>query len=438
MPSSERGGGVPKARTVRYSDFLHLVERGEVKECEVGIDDVTFTLKDKEATKNKEQAAVPIEVPRRLCAKQVTAPQPLLDKLMQHKVAFRQADGASLREAAEAAAGGDLLGPILNLALYSATGYGLYWMHKHMDEESNVGLKADETSFDKSISFDDIAGIDESKALVVEVVNIIKNPSAYTKVGARIPKGILLCGPPGTGKTLLARCIASEAELLSSLFERARKVAPSVVFIDELDALGKARGRGFSGNDEGEQTLNQLLACMDGIDGKGGKPVVCIAATNRMDILDEALVRPGRFDRVIKVGVPDENGRKAVMKVHTKNLPLDSDVNFDVLAKDAMSPAEIAAIANEAAIGAARRGGDKVRQSDFDQALIRHVVSRQTEEPGTEPDQRHQQQQMWEEMFMRFLMHQQQQYGDGGKPAKGHVYREASSELQEVVDETGS
>ncbi|EKX50035.1 hypothetical protein GUITHDRAFT_47181, partial [Guillardia theta CCMP2712] len=182
-------------------------------------------------------------------------------------------------------------------------------------------------------SFDDIAGIDASKAEVMEVVDIMKNPQKYLKVGARIPAGILLCGPPGTGKTLLARAIAAEAKVpfifcsgsdfvemfvgrgaarVRELFERAKRVAPSIIFIDELDALGKSRGRGYSSHDEAEQTLNQLLACMDGIDSKGGSGVVCVAATNRFDVLDEALCRPGRFDRVIKVGIPDARGRRGV------------------------------------------------------------------------------------------------------------------------------
>jgi len=235
----------------------------------------------------------------------VTAPKELQDKMLEKGVTFKQVDSIIGIDAA----GGGVAAAALSAVLYAVSGLGLYFMSKHLDEkEKHVAFKADETTFDKSISFDDIAGMDSSKALVMEVVDIMKNPGKYSKVGAKLPKGILLCGPPGTGKTLLARCIASEASLpfffcsgsdfvemfvgrgaarVRDLFERARSSLPSVIFIDELDALGKQRGRGFSGNDEGEQTLNQLLACMDGIDTKGGPGVVCIAATNRVDILDE-------------------------------------------------------------------------------------------------------------------------------------------------------
>lgn len=235
----------------------------------------------------------------------------------------------------------------------------------------------------------------------MEVVDIMKNPERYARVGARVPSGVLLCGPPGTGKTLLARVIASEAKLpfffcsgsdfvemyvgrgaarVRELFDRARKQAPSMIFIDELDALGKARGRGYASHDEGEQTLNQLLACMDGIDSKGGKGVVCVAATNRLDVLDDALCRPGRFDRVIHVGKPNCKGREAVLKVHTRTMPLGPDVDLAVMAQksEGMSPAELSAICNEAAISAARAQRANITATDFYCAINQYLTSRTT------------------------------------------------------------
>jgi ATP-dependent Zn protease len=274
-----------------WNDKAPAIRQGHVRECDVGVDDVLrFKLKSGDDV---------------FSSRIVTAPKELQDKMLEKGVTFKQVDSIIGIDAA----GGGVAAAALSAALYAVSGLGLYFMSKHFDEkEKHVAFKADETTFDKSISFDDIAGMDSSKALVMEVVDIMKNPGKYSKVGAKLPKGILLCGPPGTGKTLLARCIASEASLpfffcsgsdfvemfvgrgaarVRDLFERARSAVPSVIFIDELDALGKQRGRGFSGNDEGEQTLNQLLACMDGIDTKGGPGVVCIAATNRVDILDE-------------------------------------------------------------------------------------------------------------------------------------------------------
>ncbi|QYC43893.1 ATP-dependent zinc metalloprotease FtsH [Nonomuraea coxensis DSM 45129] len=242
------------------------------------------------------------------------------------------------------------------------------------------------------VTFDDVAGIDEVENELVEIVDYLKDPGKYRRLGAKLPKGVLLAGPPGTGKTLLARAVAGEAKVpyfsasasefiemivgvgasrVRDLFEEARKVAPSIVFIDEIDAIGRARGGagGIGGHDEREQTLNQILTEMDGFSGAEG--VIVIGATNRPEILDPALLRPGRFDRTVQVGLPDAAGRTAILGVHTRGVPLDPEVSLDQLAKTTpgMTGADLANLVNESALLAAKRGKEKVTRSDFTDAL---------------------------------------------------------------------
>jgi cell division protease FtsH len=242
------------------------------------------------------------------------------------------------------------------------------------------------------VNFDDVAGIDEVEAEINEVVDFLKNPEKYRRVGARAPKGVLLAGAPGTGKTLLARATAGEAKVpffsasasefiemivgvgasrVRELFTEARKVAPAIIFIDEIDTIGRARGgaRAIGGHDEREQTLNQILTEMDGFSGHEG--VVVLAATNRPDVLDPALLRPGRFDRQIMVHPPDQKGRVEILKVHTRKVPLAPDVNLEQLAGSTpgMTGADLANLVNEAALLAARRKQDAVRQRDLTDAL---------------------------------------------------------------------
>jgi cell division protease FtsH len=242
------------------------------------------------------------------------------------------------------------------------------------------------------VTFDDVAGIDEVEAEINEVVDFLKDPGKYRRLGARAPKGVLLAGAPGTGKTLLARATAGEAKVpffsasasefiemivgvgarrVRELFAEARKVAPAIVFIDEIDTIGRARGgaRAFGGHDEREQTLNQILTEMDGFSGHEG--VVVLAATNRPDVLDPALLRPGRFDRQIIIHPPDQKGRVAILKVHTRKVPLASDVDLERLASatPGMTGADLANLVNEAALLAARRIQDAVRQRDLTDAL---------------------------------------------------------------------
>ncbi|NLY08739.1 MAG: ATP-dependent zinc metalloprotease FtsH [Tissierellia bacterium] len=245
----------------------------------------------------------------------------------------------------------------------------------------------------KPVTFADVAGLEEEKEELAEIVEFLKNPRKFVEIGARIPTGVLLVGPPGTGKTFLSRAVAGEAKVpfftisgsdfvemfvgvgasrVRDLFEQGKRSAPCIIFIDEIDAVGRRRGAGLGGgHDEREQTLNQLLVEMDGFGVNEG--VIVMAATNRADILDPALLRPGRFDRTVYVGRPDVRGREAVLKVHTRNKPLDSDVNLKVIAKrtPGFTPADLENLVNEAAILAARHNRNKINMSDVEEASIK-------------------------------------------------------------------
>jgi cell division protease FtsH len=249
---------------------------------------------------------------------------------------------------------------------------------------------------DIATRFADVAGVDEAKEELVEVVDFLKNPKKYTDIGGKIPKGVLLVGPPGTGKTLLARAVAGEAGVaffrmsgadfvemfvgvgaarVRDLFKQAREKAPCIVFIDELDAIGKSRNAGMmGGNDEREQTLNQLLVEMDGFDATSG--LIILAATNRPDVLDPALLRPGRFDRQVLVDRPDLVGREAILKIHAKQVKLEGSLELSKVARGTpgFSGADLANIVNEAALHAVRKGRKKVQQGDFDAAIEKVVA----------------------------------------------------------------
>ncbi|MGD8287473.1 MAG: ATP-dependent zinc metalloprotease FtsH, partial [Gemmatimonadota bacterium] len=240
------------------------------------------------------------------------------------------------------------------------------------------------------VTFADVAGADEAKEELQEIIEFLKDPAKFSRLGGRLPKGVLLVGPPGTGKTLLARAVAGEAgrpffqmsgsdfvemfvgvgaSRVRDLFEQGKAHAPCIIFVDEIDAVGRHRGAGLGGgHDEREQTLNALLVEMDGFESNEG--VILLAATNRPDVLDPALLRPGRFDRQVVVDSPDVKGREGILRVHAKKLPLADDVELSIIARGTpgMSGADLANICNEAALLAARRDGDKVTMADFEQA----------------------------------------------------------------------
>jgi cell division protease FtsH len=281
----------------------------------------------------------------------------------------------------------------------------LFWLMRRAGNVQNVlgafgrsSARRYQPSGDR-VTFEDVAGIDEAKAELTEVVDFLRHPEKYRKLGGRIPHGVLLSGPPGTGKTLLARAVAGEAEVpffsmaasefveaivgvgasrVRDLFTQAKKDAPAIVFIDELDAIGRSRTSGVAGfsggNDEREQTLNQILTEMDGFDSSTN--VIVIGATNRPDVLDQALLRPGRFDRRIAVQPPDRAGREAILRVHTRGVPLGPDVELGRIASTTpgMVGADLANLVNEAALLAARRSHEVVDESDFTDALERIVL----------------------------------------------------------------
>ncbi len=282
--------------------------------------------------------------------------------------------------------------------------FGLFWYYM-MNKQDGSGKSAMNfgksrakmvNSEDQKVTFQDVAGADEEKSDLQEVVEFLKAPKKFLQLGARIPKGVLLVGPPGTGKTLIAKAVAGEAGVpffsisgsdfvelyvgvgasrVRDLFDQAKRHAPSIVFIDEIDAVGRQRGAGLGGgHDEREQTLNQLLVEMDGFGANEG--VIILAATNRPDILDSALLRPGRFDRQVYIGVPDVKGRKAIMQVHSRKKPFEEDVDFDAIAKTTagFTGADLENLLNEAALLAARRSKEKIGNREIDDAFLKVIM----------------------------------------------------------------
>ncbi|MCH7821683.1 MAG: ATP-dependent zinc metalloprotease FtsH [Proteobacteria bacterium] len=365
-------GGQPQSKD--YSDFLQQVRSGQVAIAEIDGQKIRFGV--------REPLAYYTISPE-------TDNNTLIGLLDQNDVQFGAAEPKSQ----------SLIGQLLisSFPILLLIGVWIYFMRQMQGGAGGRGAM----SFGKSkarllgedqvsIKFADVAGVDEAKDEVAEIVEFLKDPSKFQRLGGKIPKGLLMVGPPGTGKTLLARAIAGEANVpfftisgsdfvemfvgvgasrVRDMFEQAKKQAPCIIFIDELDAVGRHRGAGLGGgHDEREQTLNQLLVEMDGFEGSEG--VIVIAATNRPDVLDPALLRPGRFDRQVVVPLPDIRGREMILKVHMRKVPLDDDVIPSVIARGTpgFSGADLANLVNEAALIAARMNGRVVKMQQFDQA----------------------------------------------------------------------
>lgn len=387
-----------QAERVPYSQFLEQVDENQVEEAVIAPDRIRYTLKSSPRVEGESDATAGDETPLQYQTVPLANDPNLTDLLRSHDVEFSVIPPQD----------GGAWGFFLNWLLFPLLFLGI-WLFILRRSQGGIGGAASlgvgksrarlYAEGDTKTTFDDVAGVEESKAELQEVVDFLKNSSKYTRLGAKIPKGVLLVGPPGTGKTLLARAVAGEANVpflsisgsefielfvgvgasrVRDLFEQAKKQAPCIVFIDELDALGKSRGgqSPFAGGgmSEQEQTLNQLLNEMDGFDPNNG--VVILAATNRPEVLDPALQRPGRFDRQVVVDRPDKLGRKAILEVHTPHVKLDEDVDLERLAArtPGFAGADLANLVNEAALLAARRGADEVHMTDFNEAVERVVA----------------------------------------------------------------
>jgi cell division protease FtsH len=373
----------------RYDEFRDWVREGRVKDVSVSAEEIKGVLIPKPGEKAAEpgKEGVPFRVLR-------------IQDGEDDLVAFLEEHGVEYKGVKDSSSW-------LPLILYGLLPIILIiWMWRVMFRRMGGGASG-ALSFGKSkskihgeqdvkVNFGDVAGVDEAQEELKEIIDFLREPGRFTRLGAKIPKGVLLVGPPGTGKTLLARAVAGEAKVpffsisgsefvemfvgvgasrVRDLFEQASKQAPCIVFIDELDALGKSRGAGvLSGNDEREQTLNQLLVEMDGFDSAKG--VIIMAATNRPEILDVALLRPGRFDRQILVDRPDRVGRKAILEVHSREVTMDEGVDLERLANrtPGFAGAELANVINEGALLAARRGRETVTQEDLNEAVERVVA----------------------------------------------------------------
>jgi cell division protease FtsH len=379
---------------IEYSQFLDLLKKGEIVEVVVGQDTLQGRLK---TPQNNREFFVTTRVDPAVA-----------NDLAQYNVKFSgRAENTWLS---------NLLSWVLPVLLF----FGLYmfFFRKIIEKQGlggmmNVGKSKAKVYVEKDtgVTFADVAGVDEAEAELQEIVSFLRDKEKYGRLGARIPKGVLLVGPPGTGKTLIAKAVAGEAKVpffsisgsefvemfvgvgaarVRDLFEQARKAAPCIIFIDELDALGRARmgPGGFGGHDEKEQTLNQLLTELDGFDPREG--IVLLAATNRPEVLDPALLRAGRFDRQVVVDRPDKSGRAAILKVHMKKVQIAREVDIEQVAAitPGMTGADLANLVNEAAIVATRRGASKVTMDDFTAAVERIIAGAEKKSRVLNPEDR--------------------------------------------------
>lgn len=374
----------PSVPRVPYSLFIHQVEDQEIARVSVGQNEIRYQLKDAEGKPG-----------------QVFATTPIFDLSLPDKLEANGVEFAATPPAKNGWLGSILswvIPPLIFVAIWQFfLGRGAGGQQGVLSigkSKAKVYVEGDEGK----ITFADVAGVEEAKTELVEIVDFLKNPQRYLQIGARIPKGVLLVGPPGTGKTLLAKAVAGEAGVpffsisgsefvelfvgvgssrVRDLFEQAKKQAPCIIFIDELDAIGKSRASNgfYGGNDEREQTLNQLLTEMDGF-AAGEQTVIVLAATNRPETLDPALLRPGRFDRQVLVDRPDLQGRLEILNIHAKEVKLGADVDLKAIATrtPGFAGADLANLVNEAALLAARNGRQAVAQEDFAEAIERVVA----------------------------------------------------------------
>ncbi|MCS6785990.1 MAG: ATP-dependent zinc metalloprotease FtsH [Thiobacillaceae bacterium] len=380
---------------VPYSEFERALAEGRVEEVIVGDKTITGKLKHPDAKGKRVIVATRVE-------------PDLAARLSQYNVPYARVIESTLLR--------DLLSWVLPAVAFFAVWFFLFRRfaeRQGMGGFMTIGKSRAKVYVEKNtgVTFDDVAGVDEAKAELREIVEFLKDPQAYGRLGARIPKGVLLVGPPGTGKTLLAKAVAGEAGVpffsisgsefvelfvgvgaarVRDLFEQARAKAPAIIFIDELDALGRARGVGgpVGGHDEREQTLNQLLTEMDGFDSSVG--LIILAATNRPEILDPALLRAGRFDRQVLVDRPDKKGRAAILRVHVKKVKLAPEVDVEQVAAltTGFSGADLANLVNEAALAATRRGAEAVQMQDFNTAIERIIAGLEKKNRVLNPQER--------------------------------------------------
>ncbi len=367
----QKGASGGKDNEIGYSDLLDKIEAQQVNDVAIQGTELHGHLK---GSKDQFHTTIPSNT------------DSLTKDLHTYKVSFTIKDPQN-----------NILLPLLfNVGPFVLLGAIWFFMLRQMQSGGNKALSFGKSRArllsmqQKKITFKDVAGVDEAKEELKEIIEYLREPQKFQKLGGRIPKGVLLVGPPGTGKTLLARAVAGEANVpffsisgsdfvemfvgvgasrVRDLFEQGKKNAPCIIFIDEIDAVGRHRGAGLGGgHDEREQTLNQLLVEMDGFESNDG--VILVAATNRPDVLDPALLRPGRFDRRVVVGLPDVRGREEILRVHVKKVPVSDDTNLNVLARGTpgFSGADLANMVNEAALNAARVNRKQVTMYDFELA----------------------------------------------------------------------
>jgi cell division protease FtsH len=367
----QKSTGMTKDTEISYSDLFNKVQQGQVQDASIQGNELRGHLK---GSKDQFHTTIPANYED-------------LDKAMR---------AANVNFGMKEAQSNILLPILFNAGPFILLGVLYFFFMRQMQSGGNKALSFGKSRArllsmqQKKVTFKDVAGVDEAKEELKEIIEYLREPQKFQKLGGRIPKGVLLVGPPGTGKTLLARAVAGEANVpffsisgsdfvemfvgvgasrVRDLFEQGKKNAPCIIFIDEIDAVGRHRGAGLGGgHDEREQTLNQLLVEMDGFESNDG--VILVAATNRPDVLDPALLRPGRFDRRVVVGLPDVRGREEVLRVHVKKVPVSDDTNLNVLARGTpgFSGADLANMVNEAALNAARVNRKQVTMYDFELA----------------------------------------------------------------------